>query len=142
MTSETSTDADTWTEAVPLTVAQQKLVVHWVIQGASFAKACEKAQASVESACISFETDARFRNRLDRASGLLADNVRAARYLAAMKGTVAAQTALLREDAAKRNDARPARGKKLERATPEELEAELERMLKLLKPYDQENTPR
>jgi len=100
MTSETGETTETWTEPQPLTLAQQKEFVRVVSQGASPAAVCAQLGVTVESARLTMDSDPRFRRHMKHIPQTLAENIRAALYLQAMKGTVSAQTFWLKEDAA------------------------------------------
>ncbi|QDT52230.1 hypothetical protein Pan44_02390 [Caulifigura coniformis] len=127
MTSEAGGITETWTEPVPLTLAQQKEFVRLVSQGASPAAVCSQLGVSLESARLTMERDARFRRHMKPVPQTLGENVRAAMYLKAMKGTVSAQTFWLKEEAA-----HDAAGEDEIPVTPRELIEKLDRVRKVL----------
>lgn len=139
VTSDSAPEAETWTEPVPLTISQQKQFARLLAQGASPAAACATMSVPLDGACLSFETDPRFRKRLERVDQSLTDNVRAAVYRDAMKGKVPAQILWLKEQAAQRDDAHSA-GSSSKRGTgpmpPQNPRADLERMLRVTRSSD------
>jgi hypothetical protein len=128
ISSEAADATDTWTDPVPLTIRQQKEFASVLAQGGSPAAACGKLKVPVENAVLSFETDARFRKRLELIYQSLTENVRAALYREAMKGSVTAQTHWLKDDAAQHSADRPCpEGDATNRV------ADLERIMKVLR---------
>ena len=139
VTSDSAPETETWTEPVPLTVSQQKQFAKLLTQGASPAAACAAIDVPLDAASLSFETDVRFRKRLERLYQSLTDNVRAAVYRDAMKGKGPAQTLWLKEEAAQREDVH-SRGSGSKRGTgptpPLDPGADLERMLRVTRSGD------
>jgi hypothetical protein len=128
ITSDTSGQTETWTEPVPLTVRQQKAIATSLTQGASVAAACARIKVSYECALLTYETDPRFRGRLEHIRQSLEGNVRAAQYRDAMQGNVTAQNHWLKDAAAERSAE-----KSRTQATPAELLADLDRLIKTLR---------
>jgi hypothetical protein len=128
ITSETGLSTDTWTEPTPLKIGVQKELIRLLSLGASPAAACESLSISFQDALLTFETDNRFRARLEQIHHSLTENIRAALYREGMKGNVTAQTYWLKEDATHRKNEEDR-----VRKPPGELLADLERVVEVLK---------
>ncbi len=128
VTSDFSDSTETWTEPFLLTVAQQKEFARLLSQGASPAAACSVLEVAADCALLSFDSDARFRRKLEHVYQSLTDNVRAALYREAMKGKVTAQIFWLKDEASQRSAQQSAPP-----ASRAALQAELERVMAVLR---------
>lgn len=92
VTSDSSEVTETSTEAILLTKSEQRELLQFIQAGASPLAACNKLGVLLESYDLTRERDARFRLRLQRLHVALDENVDAAIYRDAIKGSASAQS--------------------------------------------------
>ncbi len=136
ISSESLPSTDTWTEPPLLTIRQQKALLQLLQKGMSPAMACAEAGVLLDSARLTLALDLRFRRRCDPIPDTLTENVRAAIYSRAIKGTVTAQALWLKEEAARKAVRQPE-----DSLSPDELLAEVERISQVLKSLEAGSGP-